>query len=195
MKHVETTAQHVFGDTTVRYLHEPATGRVGFELYPTAMTPQLAVRRRGIGHEPYITAMPRAGDPPAWRVDPLAHVKVVGDPYPGAFAQGRTMRSSPSIDRFTFAGQRTDKDGDRTTVVTAVEAADGCRIQHRLAWHAGDAAAEVTTSFINGSSQPVTLELLTSFSLGGITPFVPDDAPGRLRIHRFRSVWSAEGRL
>ena len=46
MKHVETTAQHAFGDTTVRYLHEPATGRVGIELYPTAMTPQLAVRRR-----------------------------------------------------------------------------------------------------------------------------------------------------
>ena len=37
--------------------------------------------------------------------------------------------------------------------------------------------------------------MLSSFSLAGITPFAPDDAPGRLRVHRFRSGWSAEGRL
>jgi alpha-galactosidase len=191
----ETIATHEIADTTLRYVREAESGRAGIELYPTRLADARAIRRDGIGHESYIAAIPRAGDPPAWRVDPLAHVKLVGDPYPGAFAQGRTMRSSPGIDRFAFARQRTDTNGDRTTVVTALEATDGCRIEHRLAWHAGDAAAEVTTTFINGSSRPVTLELLTSFSLGGITPFAPDDAPGRLRIHRFRSVWSAEGRL
>lgn len=42
---------------------------------------------------------------------------------------------------------------------------------------------------------PITLEMLTSFSLGGITPYAKDDAPDRLTVHRYRSNWSAEGRL
>ena len=37
--------------------------------------------------------------------------------------------------------------------------------------------------------------MLSSFSLGGITPYATDDAPERLTVHRFRSTWSAEGRL
>ena len=47
----------------------------------------------------------------------------------------------------------------------------------------------------NAGKKPVTLEMLSSFSLGGLSPFAPDDAPERLAVHRFRSTWSAEGRL
>ena len=36
--------------------------------------------------------------------------------------------------------------------------------------------------------------MLASFSLSGITPFAPDDAPGRLQVHRFRTAWSNEGK-
>ena len=37
--------------------------------------------------------------------------------------------------------------------------------------------------------------MLSSFSLGGMTPYASDDAPNRLLVHRYRSAWSAEGRL
>jgi alpha-galactosidase len=37
--------------------------------------------------------------------------------------------------------------------------------------------------------------MLSSFSLGGMTPYAQDDAPNRLFVHRYRSTWSAEGRL
>jgi alpha-galactosidase len=156
---------------------------------------QLATRRTTLRGLPYIDAMPDAGDPPAWVLDPLVHVKLVGDSYPGAFSQGHTLRGSPSVDAFRFERQEQARSGDRTTILTVLVGAAGHRIEHRLSWHDGDAAVEIQSAFINGSSQPVTLELLTSFSLGGITPFAADDASGRLRVHRFRSVWSAEGRL
>lgn len=182
-------------DTTVRFERDDAAGRVGMLLYPTGMAGQLSLRRQGLRGLPEIDAMPDAGDPPAIVLDPLAHVKIVGDPYPGAFAQGRTMRASPSSDRFRHERQDATRQDDRTMVCTTLRAADGCRIEHRLAWHDGDAAAAVTTTFVNRSDRPVTLEMLTSFSLGGLTPFDAADAPGRLRVHRFRSVWSAEGRL
>ncbi len=191
---IETLSTFELADTTVCYRRDTDSGRVGLTLYPMAMAGQLAVQRESLRDLFYLHAGPNDAAP-ATSLDPLAHVKIVGDPYPGAFAQGRTMRGSPSNDAFRFHKQVTVREGDRPTVVTTLHSLDGCVLEHRLSWHDGDAAAEVVTVFRNGSGRPVTLEMLTSFSLGGITPFAPDDAPGRLRVHRFRSVWSAEGRL
>jgi alpha-galactosidase len=182
-------------DTTIRYVTDD-TGHVGLTLFPSSMTGDLVEPRATLRGMPEIDALPGNFAPPARPVESLAHVKIAGDPYPGAFAQGRTMHGSPSVDRFKLDAQRVEKAaGDRTTIITALRAADGCRIEHRLSSHAGDPGVEITTTFINGSPVPVTLELLTSFALGNITPFHEADAPGRLRVHRFRSVWSAEGRL
>jgi alpha-galactosidase len=193
---VASLSTFAIADTAVRFDRDAATGRVGMVLFPTALADRLAPRRRTLRGLPEIDAIPDAGDPPAYVIDPLAHVKIVGDSYPGAFAQGRTMRGSPSIDRFRYDAQEIAHKANRTVVLTKLTSDDGCRIEHRLAWHDGDAAADVTTTFVNDSNKPVTLEMLTSFSLGGITPFHHADAPGRrLRVHRFRSVWSAEGRL
>ena len=163
-------------DATARFPLDESSGRIGFELCPTDLL-----------------AKSKAGASSA--IDPLAHLKIVGDAYGGGFAQGHTMRVAGSVDGFKFSGQKTVQSGEKTTVTTSLVDVRGYRIEHHLSWHAGDAAVEVRTEFFNGSDSPVTLEMLTSFSLGGITPFHPADAPGRLRAHRFRSGWSAEGRL
>jgi len=165
-------------DITAHFPLDEATGRIGLELRPTEMRP-----------------VSKAGVPDTQHIDPLTHLKIVGDPYSSGFAQGHTMRNASSVDGFKFSGQRIDKTGEKSTVVTSLADARGYRIEHRLTWHDGDAAIEVSTGFCNGSDSPVTLEMLSSFSLGGITPFHHADAPGRLRVHRFRSGWSAEGRL
>lgn len=185
----------VVADLTVRYLLEKATGRVGLELIPTALLDRVQPRRDGLAGLPYIDAMPGAGNPPAWVLDPLVQLKRVGDASASGFGNGHTMRNAASVDALRHEGQRTEKTGTRTTVVTTLQCVAGHRLEHRLAWHEGDAAVEITTTFVNDSAKPVTLEMLSSFSFGGITPFASDDAPGRLRAHRFRSVWSAEGRL
>ena len=121
--------------------------------------------------------------------------KLVGDQYPGAFAQGHTLRQSGSVAQFKSVEQKVLKEQNRVTIVTKLSRADGCSVEHRLAHREGDSAFEISSSFTNGSAKPVTLEMLSSFSLSGLTPFAADDAPGRLHAHRFRSVWSAEGRL
>jgi alpha-galactosidase len=188
-------ADHPFADLVAQYALDPTTGRVGLQLVPAELIGRIVPRRTGLAGEPYIDAIPGAGNPPAFVIDSLAQVKIVGDPYPGAFAQGHTMRNSPSVEAFAFAGQATETAADRTTVVTTLRREGGCRLEHRFSWYEGDAAAEIVTVFHNDSAAPVTLEMLSSFSLGGLTPFAAADAPGRLRVHRFRSVWSAEGRL
>jgi alpha-galactosidase len=162
-------------------------------------------------------------------VESLLQLKLVGDPYPGAFAQGHTMRNSGTVAAFRFESREVTEN----SIITRLSRGDGCHAEHRLSWKVPwstvgnevphsfgssiavahpetDSGASETVSprcsatalhgftvsmtFTNGSSAPVTLEMLASFSLSGITPFHEADAPGRLRVHRFRSGWSAEGR-
>ena len=184
-----------FGDTTLRFSQDPATGRVGLDVLPTALLNRAVPRRSTLRGLPFIDAMPGNDPIPASVVDSLVQFKLVGDVYPGAFAQGHTMRQSPGMDAFKFAGQIVEEMAGRKTVVTTLARADGCRVEHRTTARDGESAFEVATTFINASPAPVTLEMLSSFSLSGITPFTSDDASGRLRVHRFRSAWSAEGRL
>jgi len=72
---------------------------------------------------------------------------------------------------------------------------DNQEIQHRLIHYNDDLGVEVSTTYINGSDKPVTLEMLSSFCLGGITPFIEGAATGSVVLHRLRSKWSSEARL
>jgi alpha-galactosidase len=190
-----TGTDFLLGDTLVRYRPDELTGRVGLELIPQTKTATVVPRRESLRGLPYIDAMP-GND--LWRaapVDSLVQLKLVGDPYTGGFAQGHTMRNAPSIDGFRhLATERRSAEAEEV-VTTRLRRADGCELHHQLTWRRGEQAFEITTAFVNRSEVAVTLEMLSSFSLGGLTPFAWDDAPGRLRVHRFRSGWSAEGRV
>ena len=188
-------SQHNVGDLVVRYLHDEATGRVGLQLIPLARLEQVVERRATLRGLPFIDAMPGSDPWPAAVLDSLVQLKLVGDQYPGAFAQGHTLRESGSVAAFRFSRQTVERNQEETTVITTLANAVGCRVEHSLGWREGESACVVSTTFTNGSQAPVTLEMLSSFSLGGITPFVADDAAGRLRVHRFRSGWSAEARV
>jgi alpha-galactosidase len=184
-----------FADITVRYPLDPATGRVGLQILPTALKEKQVARRATLRGEAFIDVLPGEDAWPACVIDPLAQVKILGDPYTSGFATGHTMRNSPSAEGFRFDRQDVHAEGGRTTIVTTLLDGRGHRIEHRLSHREGVAALESAVEFFNDSDRPMTLEMLASFSLGDITPFAPDDAPERLRVHRFRTGWSAEGRL
>lgn len=190
----EYLSVHTLGDTLARYPIDRATGCVGLELLPVNAAGMAVEPRETLQGEPFIDVLPGDDVWPARPVDSLVQLKLVGDEYPGAFAQGHTMRNSGSVRAFRFGSQVVEEYGSGTTIVTRLTRDDGCVIEHRLAWREGDKAFTVTTTFINGSGVPVKLEMLSSFSLGGISPFHPADSPERLNVHRFRSSWSAEGR-
>jgi alpha-galactosidase len=88
-----------------------------------------------------------------------------------------------SVDSFRILHQQVEG----KTVVTTLQDDTGLRINHRLSADIQGLTHQSKTAFENNSSPPVRLELLTSFSLSGITSYVIDDAPCRLRAHRFRS--------
>ncbi|HVT81960.1 MAG TPA: alpha-galactosidase, partial [Phycisphaerae bacterium] len=162
-------------------------------IFPTAAQSELVQKRPHLGGNPEIDVF--AGwTPQASFLEPLVQVKFVGDEYPGAFAQGRTMRGAASNARFKFQSQEVDAAAGRTIVTTHFATAEAIELEHILVLWEGAGAFEVSTRLSNRSKVPIIVEMLSSFAVGCITPFHAGDAPGRLRAHRFRSGWSAEGR-
>jgi alpha-galactosidase len=187
------------GAITVLYVRAPSTGKLGLWLVPTKLRGKVTARRvllAGVEVEGLGPLLDGASGLPAWSVDSLLQVKARGDDEPAGFSQGRTLRNSPTVDKLRFEAQRVRRTrGGLQVRTTFRHTAHGWRAHHELEWSKDAAWLESRVSVENCGQEPITLEQLASFSLGGITCFAADDAPGRLRLHRFRSAWSTEGRL
>lgn len=121
----------------------------------------------------------------------LVQIHARGDQLPNGYGNGSTLATTTATDALRFVSQK--KDGD--TVVTELADETGRTVFHTLKWEKGLEALRVSVRFENRAGKPVTLDLISSLNMGGITPFAEDDAPGTLLLHRARSAWSAEGRL
>ena len=183
MPEFTTLAKFDLDDMTAEYIMEPGSQSVALRMYPTALTGQLVAHRETID----------GTNIPAWFFEPLVQFKILGDPT-DEYTQGQTMRNSGSLKGLRLEDQQVITEGDLTRIITRLVSERGYAAEHMLIWRAGDQAVKMQTIFLNRSEKPLTLEMLASFSLAGISPFAADAAPGRLYIHRFRSYWSAEGR-
>jgi alpha-galactosidase len=192
-------ARHRLADIVVRYqAPHDNPGAWGLLLVPASLEEKVCPPREHLD-TPAVLSLPAAFQPiRAWEVAPLVALHRRGDALPPAFANGRTLLTSPSAQTLSVREQvvRRENDGARrlTTLRTTLAAPDNLVCIHDLSHRDGDLALRVRVILRNDGAAPVTLDLATSFCLGGITPFAPDDAPGRLHLHRFRSVWSAEAR-
>lgn len=188
-------SEFLLGDTLVRY-QAPADAleRLGLLLVPADKRGDLATPREHLD-APCVTALPARWLPMrAWEVDPLVHVHLRAQPGAPAFAGGRTMRGGSATAALKLKTQEQSTTPDGTTIRTILVSDSGLECVHELERRTGEAAFRVRTTARNTGNCPLTLEMLSSFSLGGLTPFATDDAPDRLRVHRLRSAWSAEGR-
>jgi len=183
------------GDTIIRF-DAPAEGKGApqLSLHPKSLAP--VKHREFLPPDVEIVGLPAMWQPrPAWALDSLVQLKCMEDIYGGSFSQGRTMRSGHSTAVLEFIGQKVHKKNGGTSVVTTLKHPSGLRCEHQLSWQGNVPVFSSRVSVRNAGKKPVTLEMLSSFSLGGMTPYAHDDAPNRLLVHRYRSTWSAEGRL
>lgn len=173
---IELLSQQILGDMTATYLIDRQLEAVELMITPTGIRlPAWEEKRQ--------------------QVDSLLQLKVVGDAYPGAYAGGNTLRQSGSVSLLKYEKQYIEKEDGKTSVYTVFTYRDAAKAVHGLVYKKGSSHLESYVEFTNKGSKKLSLELLSSFSLGGITPFIPKDAPDSLKVHRLRSVWSMEGRL
>ncbi len=172
---MDRVKEYRFGDMILRYERDEED-RIGLVLYPAELP---------LSEKPEKQAA----------MDPLVQVKLVGDAYPGGYAQGGTLRQSQSTMALRLVEQKLEQDGARQCVRTVLADARGYEAVHTATWEEGDRFVRVRTSYENKSDQPIRLELLSSFSLTGLSPYLPGDCSGEIAVHRLQSRWSQEGRL
>ncbi len=183
------------GGTTVRYTRCPRSGIVEFSCFPTALKARLATQRE-LDSGPHIDGLPARWKPqyahqPEW----LVQFKLAGTPEPALHQAGRSLRGSSDLAGLSFRSlnARELSEGGME-IITTLAHVRGFQLCQVLRWQAGRPFFQIHTEFHNATAVPLTLEYLPSFSLGGLTPFHPGEASEQLRLHRFRSAWSGEGR-
>lgn len=188
------------GDMQAQYVLEPGTGQMELWLVPWVMRGRQVPRRNEIpGDAVHLRGLPEpmreslSGG--RRRIEPLVPLKLAADRGPGGWCAGSTMRGSPDQQLLRFAGQQAIRSREGSVIETVLERADGVRVVHRLEWRRGEEGLRLQARLENRSKGEVTIEMLASFCLCGITPFAPDEATGRLYFHRYRSGWSDEGRF
>lgn len=195
MMSILTQADYTLGDVRVCY-RAPADqpDAWGLSILPAALADKV-VAPRELLDSPAVLGLPEPWRKiRAWEIDPLVHVHVAGDAYPGGFAQGRTLRHSATTQGLVVRSHTCEQREGCTVLRTTLVATGGLLCHHEIIADGKTGALEIQVAAENPTDRPITVEYLSSFSLGGLTPFASDDAPGRLWVHRFRSAWSTEGR-
>ncbi len=129
------------------------------------------------------------------RIENLVQLKVAGDVYPGAYAGGKSLRNGESTTSLVYEGQDLIESDDERMIVTRLVCQGRYKVNHCLRLVQGQDAFRITSELTNISSEPISLEMLSSFSLGGLSPLLKGDGHGDMNLHRLRSSWSMEGRL
>lgn len=173
---IEEISRIPVGDMILRYEQETDYATAGFSVIPADMDGQDNAEK-------------------FYRINSLVQMKLVGDMYPNCYGHGSSMRNSESANRLDYKSQVVEETEDATIVKTFLEDARGYRVTHIVTYYQGDESFEMKNIVENVSGQDITMEMLSSFELGNISPFLTGDGPEKLLVHRLRSKWSHEGRL
>ena len=115
--------------------------------------------------------------------DSLVQAYVRGDDLPGAYSGGKTMRSGGTVWGMRFCQQKCETDAAGNIVVETMLQSPHGHFCHYLKYLAHTGAAESWTEFFNTGKKAVTLEMLSSFSISGITPLAAGTADVYKRQH------------
>ncbi len=168
-------SEYLFSDMIIRYLANEE-GNIGLEILPACLKDKLATSKK-------------------YNIDPLVQVFISGDDFSGGFANGHTMRNGQQTFLLQYESQIVEKIENTQVITTILKSQQGYVASHVLTYHNGLKAFKVKTVLANKSDKAICLEMVSSFSVGGLTPFIDGEAPESMNIHRIRSCWSNEGRL
>ena len=163
-------SEYVFGDMLLSFFLDEK-GCMSMALVPADMKGQAAEKE--------------------YHPEPMVQIHARGDHFANGYGNGHTLAATSATDALKFVSQT--REGD--TVTTVLADGNGRTVYHRASREEGLQAVRVSCVFENTGDRPVTLNLLSSVNLSGITPFTEGDAHGSLFLHRIRSMWSAEGRV
>ena len=175
------------GNTVARYLIND-DNNVALRLLPASLELKQT-RPWEIDRGPFD---PRANYTHNWRMGSLAHFYLAEQDL--ATPAGMTLRAAARMDALKLVDQTVQTENGITRIVTTLKTEEGYVVHHTLSHYEGLRGCMIDTTFENASETPVTLNLLSSFVLDGLSPFQSTDAPNTYRFHQFHAGWSLEGK-
>ncbi len=184
------------GSLQVQYILDTDSRIMGLRIMPQGFwNNELSLHRKDISSQPENHFFGNWGDfPDSWLVEPLVLFSCTDSERAGGYSQGLTLRNGSRARSIQFHSQIIEENDRNTIIDTSMKSTDGILIVHRLEYLEGTEYLTCSSKLVNEGTRDIQLELLSSFTMGFINPLQIDDAPGKYRIHRFRSSWSGEGR-
>jgi alpha-galactosidase len=188
--------QFACGDMTAQYWRD-VEGHVGLTIFPTVLEANIPPHRKDLNHETAVRGLAKTFDSVfhAECMDSLVQLKLRGDVDSSGFSAGTSMRNSESCRKLILVNQELEQAQGKTVIRTHLEHSSGLQVEHVLSHpYTGARYFEIHNVLKNTSSEKITIDMLSSFSLFKVSPFQKDDGPDAYIAHRYQSFWSAEGR-
>ncbi len=129
------------------------------------------------------------------KIHSLAEAKIAGDKYPGNYFGGTSMKYSETTDSLKYDRQEITENAGGTVISTYLKSEKGIEIKHTLVHKTDREYVSVSTELTNNSGEDIKLEMLSSFAIYNISPYLEGAGENSMLLHRIRSKWSQEGRL
>lgn len=164
-----------------------------FSAIPAGMEPEIPVHQSDLTETVACRGLARAKNgkfSSVW-VENMIQFHTLSSPMGYSYFPGDSMIEAGDVRNLRFVSQtRTG-----AVVETAMESPKGkIRAVQTLTMLPDEACFRICTRLENHGEEPVTVDLLSSFMLGMLSPFAPDDGPDRYKLHRYTAWWGAEGR-
>ena len=105
------------------------------------------------------------------------------------------MKNSMSCYEFILQEQKHLKENNYDEIVTVFKNNKGQIFENHIKKRKGINALECFNMLQNNNNTEITVEMIASFSITGISPFCTENNVENIFIRRLRSNWSAEGKL
>lgn len=186
----EIFSRFEFGDMVLLYLREG--NQLAFTFIPSSMEKKIVEHRKNLDDSIACRALTAKlkNSFKAVRFESMIQLHIAGDSYTNSYGLGDSMLNGGSVKKQQLVKQ--ERIGDEICTIFQDERGVECR--HQVKYIQQSSCLEVNMSVYNGSNQAIRLEMLAAFMLNMLSPFHHDDAPEHLRLHRFNSFWSQEGR-
>lgn len=178
---------HKFAGISAIYATDERTGITTFTVVPEGTENQVKEEKVLCSFYPSYTHL---------TPEPMVQLAFTGDTLTSDFSAGLSLRNSETALRLRFVKQSVVENELGKEVITYLQdKGRGTKVSHHVFQKKGELGLELWTTVTNTSKNDKTLEFIDTFSISCLSPYLLDNDPDRILLHRIGNNWSGEGRL
>lgn len=128
------------------------------------------------------------------RNKPMVQISLEGDVGEREYFSGNCMQNAQSCYELKYVRREINRSEKETEIVTYFDNGEGLFFEHHVVKPNGVNALKCF-NVVKNDGESVTVEMIASASIGGITPFCKKNEGDNINLYRMTNCWSGEGRL